>query len=65
MEVEEELKNILGADTLDSSSQAYFQQRNAAIKKVYESMSEIDRRYINSKVEQYRQQGFLPEMKLK
>ena len=61
--VEEELRRILGADTLDSSTQAYFEQRNAAIKRVYDSLPDSDKHEINNKVEHYRMVGFPMEVK--
>ena len=45
--VEEEVKNILGIEDPEISAQAYFEQRTAAAKNVYETMNEVEKKKVN------------------
>jgi vacuolar-type H+-ATPase subunit D/Vma8 len=49
--VEEEVKNILGIEDPEISAQAYFEQRTAAAKNVYETMNEVEKKKVNDDVE--------------
>ena len=55
--VETELMEILGIDHLDPSHPGYFQQRNAAAKRVLAKMTERKRAKLNALVEERKTQG--------
>jgi hypothetical protein len=55
--VEEELKDILGVDELDTNHPGYFQQRTTAAKRVLENMTEQEQTAIRRIVEDRRAQG--------
>jgi hypothetical protein len=60
--VDAELKIMLGVDELDSSTQAYFQQRTAAAKRVYDRMDEAEKAKIEEAVEKLKTEGNKPEV---
>jgi hypothetical protein len=60
--VEEELKAILGVESLDTNTPGYFEQRTAAAKRVLDRMSEQERTGILALVEERREQGNPPEV---
>jgi S-adenosylmethionine synthetase len=55
--VETELMEILGIDHPDPSHPGYFQQRNAAAKRVLAKMTERERAKLNALVEERKTQG--------
>lgn len=55
--VEAELMDILGVNHLDPNHPGYFQQRNAAAKRVLEKMTEHERAKLDSLVRHRRSQG--------
>ena len=59
--VEEELKESLGVEELDKRDVGYFQQRNAAAKKVLGKMSELDRARFEEILQDRRSKGH-PEL---
>ncbi len=54
---EEELREILGVEELDNTDLGYFQQRNAAAKRVLRKMSEQDRAQFKFTVEKRKSKG--------
>ena len=54
---EEELREILGVEELDNKDLGYFQQRNAAAKRVLRKMSEQDRAQFKFTVEKRKSKG--------
>ena len=44
------MKKILGVEQVDASAQEYFEQRTAAARRVYDNMSESERRTIDDEV---------------
>ena len=54
---EEELREILGVEELDNKDPGYFQQRNAAAKRVLRKMSEQDRAQFKFTVEERKSKG--------
>jgi hypothetical protein len=60
--VEEELKAILGVDSLETNTPGYFEQRTAAAKRVMDKMSEQERTGILALVDERREQGNPPEV---
>jgi predicted GNAT family N-acyltransferase len=61
--VEEQLKEILGVDELDTHHPGYFQQRNTAAKRVLDNMTEQEQAEIGRIVEDRRSQGNPDEIK--
>jgi len=55
--VEDELRNILKVDQLDPKDPGYFQQRNAAAKRVIQKMTEQERTEPATIVEERRSKG--------
>jgi len=55
--VEDELRDILGVDELDSKDPGYFQQRNAAAKRVLDKMNEQEKDDIRAMVEDRKARG--------
>ena len=55
--VEEELKEILGVGELDKRDPGYFQQHNAATKKVLGKMSKIDQARFEEILQDRRSKG--------
>jgi hypothetical protein len=55
--VEEELRDILGVEELDPKDPAYFQQRNAAAKRVLNNMNEQEKEEIRVVLENIKVQG--------
>jgi hypothetical protein len=56
-DVEEELRNILGVEELDNHDPGYFQQRNAAAKRVINGMSQRDRIEFNNILKDRKSKG--------
>lgn len=54
---EEELKEILGVENVDKRDPGYFQQRNAAAKRVLGNMNERDRAQFTETLQARRSQG--------
>ena len=55
--VEDELKDILGVDELDTRDPRYFQQRNAAAKRALGKMSEWEREEFDKDIEVRKARG--------
>ncbi len=55
--VEDELREILGVDELDPKHPGYFQQRNAAAKRVLQKMNEQELAELSAIVDERRTQG--------
>jgi hypothetical protein len=55
--VEDELREILGVDELDPKHPGYFQQHNAAVKRVLEKMNEQELAELNAIVNERRTHG--------
>ena len=55
--VEDELRDILGVNELDSKDPGYFQQHNAAAKRVLDKMNEQEKEDIRAIVEDRKARG--------
>ena len=55
--VEDELKIIVGVDELDNRDPRYFQQRNAAAKRVLRNMSEWEQEEFDNEIEARKARG--------
>ena len=53
--VQEEVMKILGVDQVDTSSQAYFEKRTTAAKRVYDRMDASEKKLVDEAVEKWKQ----------
>jgi hypothetical protein len=63
--VEVELKLMLGVDELDTSTPGYFEQRTAAIKRIYERMDEVEKEKVADEVKRLKAEGNSQEIRQK